>query len=58
MLRDGKFDYDELSYQQICKLCLNICPGLATFPQFLALNGDQMEKFVNDVKDRIETKRP
>jgi len=54
MLRNGNFKFEELSDDQIQKLCLNICPGLMTFPQFCAQNGESMHHFVNKLLDKID----
>jgi hypothetical protein len=32
LMSEGKFDIDELTFDQIKKLCLNIVPGIKTFP--------------------------
>jgi hypothetical protein len=35
-------------------MCLNICPGLMTFPQFMAYHGDSMEHFISVILGRME----
>jgi len=40
----------------VCKICLNITPGLRAFPQYLAEQGEQMEQFVQDILKRLERK--
>ena len=46
LIKEGSFDFDELAFLQVQTLCLNICPGLQTFPQFLANDGNSIEKFI------------
>ena len=55
LTRDGQFEISELTWLQIQKLCLNIVPGLQTFPQFLARNGDALDNFIPRVIEKIGT---
>jgi hypothetical protein len=54
LMKEGKFDIDELNFKQIQKLCLNIVPGLQTFPQYLAYHGDSIESFIQMTLQRLE----